>query len=179
MLEVRDRKCSAHYGEDAWAQAKPQVVPPTSLIIVHGYLIATAFPLIIKGKSLLWFSLWEPHQKFARCAVQQVLWQVDSKRTRRSTSGGKAGNRPEPHPSLYPMLRMPLWLYTLQYSWPNLDSGDLLHLHMLMIATWACVEARDYGNPGWVEDTVTNTSIQRFLLFWCVCSLFLIDGSWN
>jgi hypothetical protein len=53
MLEVRDRKCRDHYGEDAWAQAKSQVVPPTSLIIVHGYLIATTLPFIMKGKSLL------------------------------------------------------------------------------------------------------------------------------
>ncbi len=30
MLEVRDRKCRDHYGEDVWAQAKPQVVLPTS-----------------------------------------------------------------------------------------------------------------------------------------------------
>jgi hypothetical protein len=71
MLEVRDRKCRDHYGEDAWAQTKPQVVAPTSLYNLHRSLITTPLPFLIKGKSLLRLSLWEPHKKFARCPIQQ------------------------------------------------------------------------------------------------------------
>jgi hypothetical protein len=52
MLEVRDRKCRDHYGEDVWAQAKPQVVAPTSLHTLYRSVSTNPLPFTI-GKSLL------------------------------------------------------------------------------------------------------------------------------